>query len=218
MQLKQFELTSLIAQRIQDTRFIPVNLYNKNGQVIIPKKRNATLVEIKKLKRFALSGLYYNAAEQLAIPADYTIEPPPGFSNKKLISVEKTQLLSAKIQTFLHKLAENLVTVQDSGELVKTVRDYFHWFEHQKDVLKGLININEFCTTQNNRYSVTVAVKRAVIVMALKSRIILRKTLRNREEAEQATIELMYAPWQNPDAHPQKRAAKACSPVSSFNL
>ncbi len=191
--LKEFVLDDIIIAQIRETRIIPVNFYNRQGQVIIPKKQNASAIEIKKLLQFARAGIYYNPSDSISVSGLKAIPAPIGFSNKKLISAEKTFHLSTVYQNFIHKLLESKVTAADSHELIRVVKEYFLWFENQTDVLKGLLNVNEICLEMNAKYTVTMAIKRAVVIMALKSRIILRKNNRNREEAEQKAIQLMVA-------------------------
>lgn len=192
-ELKEFVLNDEIIERIRETRIIPVNFYNKKGQVIIPQKTGASAVEIKKLFNFARSGLYYRDGQQLFTPSEVPVEAPAGFSTTKLISLEKTQILANSIKAFISHILAHRVESDDIYRLKEIVSDYFYWFEGQKDVLKGLININEICPLMESDYSIQLAVKRAVIVMSLKSRIILRKTARNRQEGEQSAIELMMA-------------------------
>ncbi len=191
--LKEFVIDDIIIAQIRETRIIPVNFYNRKGQLIIPKKQNASAVEIKKILHFARDRIYYNPSDSISVSGLKDIPAPEGFSNTKLISAEKTFHFSIIYQNFLHKLLENKVTEADSHELIRVIKEYFLWFENQTDVLKGLLNVNEIGLEMNTKYSVTMAIKRAIVIMALKSRIILRKNNRNREEAEQKAIELTLA-------------------------
>ncbi|EMO78335.1 hypothetical protein LEP1GSC127_2082 [Leptospira kirschneri str. 200801925] len=57
--LQKFDFTEEIIQHFKINSVIPVDFYNRNGQILIHKKENADGDDITKLLRFESQGIYF---------------------------------------------------------------------------------------------------------------------------------------------------------------
>ena len=103
--LKPFNFSPEIIARMRDTQEIPVNFYNSNGQVLIPKKEQAPPEMINKLLQHIGSGVFYRESDEdrLGIKRGGR-EDLEGLTDTKLLSEQRVAELSAATETLFSEL------------------------------------------------------------------------------------------------------------------
>ncbi|MBI3395357.1 MAG: hypothetical protein HY042_05950, partial [Spirochaetia bacterium] len=91
-----FEFTPEVMDKVRGSREIPVHFYNKEGQILIYRKENASEQEIDRLIRFVSQGnIFYNEedSEKLGMKKKRVI--PEGLSDTKLLGEETAEQMAA---------------------------------------------------------------------------------------------------------------------------
>lgn len=170
---KLFTFTPEIMQQIAETKEIPVHFYNKEGQIVIYKKKNASEVEIDRLFRYTQQGtLYYDVddSETLGIKDKQTRDIPEGFTDTKLLTEKNAQDLTQETRAIFSTLKKTAITSIHARRTSEKLTQVFKDFESNPDSLTGLVNIIELLAGKKNEYEVELATKRVVVAMAMKTR------------------------------------------------
>ncbi len=202
MNLTRFDFTPEIIERFREESIIPVNFYNKNGQILINRKERASIHEINQLLKFQAIGIYFDQNDYRKMTGEETpadTEPPPagrviprGLTDTKLLSREAADALTALADELFRKLKKETIDSVHTRKANRVLTDIFDDFSAQPDAMVGIINILELMNTANCSFEVELAVKRTVVAMALKTRGMLAQTdeERGRMRNEISTIML----------------------------
>lgn len=199
MELKKFDFTPELIERFQSENLIPVNFYNKNGQILIHKKEKATIHEINALLRFKNIGIYYDENDFKALTGqdDENIEKnaavPRGLTSTKLFTMKLVDDLTSFTSELFDRLKREALDSVYIGHVSRNLEKTFDDFSSQPDAMIGLLNILELMDQRNNEYEVELAVKRTVIAMALKTRGMLTVPEDERHTLKQEIGHLMLA-------------------------
>lgn len=168
---KPFEFTDEFLERLREIKKIPVHFYNREGQILIYKKENATEEEIRRLARFQAQGIYYNEAdsEKLEIVTAEE-EIPEGLSGTKLISQHYTDELTQDMGNLFDEMKKTSLTSQQMEKTSGQMEEFFLDFASQEDAMNGLVNILEAMQSKKMAFDVELAVKRTIVAMALRTR------------------------------------------------
>ena len=60
VELKPFDFSDSFIDKLKEIREIPVHFYNREGQILIYKKEDASEKEIHRLVKFRGHGIYFN--------------------------------------------------------------------------------------------------------------------------------------------------------------
>ncbi|MDA3901058.1 MAG: hypothetical protein PF637_11140 [Spirochaetes bacterium] len=185
MELKKFEFTEHLIERFKNENRIPVNFYNRYGQILIHKKERASVHEVNQLLKFRETGIFFdqndydsltgNTAGITATKKD-TPTIPKGLTDTRLLSQKTADELTNFTTDLFNRLQMETigsVTARKAGEKLS---DIFNNFSQEPDAMTGLINILELINQNGAEYEVALAVKRTVISMALKTRGMLAQT------------------------------------------
>ncbi len=167
-----FVFTPEILQQIVETKEIPVHFYNKEGQIIIYKKKNASEIEIDRLLKYTQQGkLYYdtNDSETLGIK-ETKRDIPEGFTDTKLLTKKNAEDLTNEAKAIFSSLKRAAITSIQARKTSEKLTQVFKDFENNPDSLTGLINIIELLTDSKHDYEIELATKRVVVAMAMKTR------------------------------------------------
>ncbi|MFN3604210.1 MAG: hypothetical protein ACK4UJ_05845 [Leptonema sp. (in: bacteria)] len=176
---KLFSFTPEIIQQIMETREIPVHFYNREGQIIIYKKKNVTDQEIDRLFRFTQQGkVYYNIqdSEILGIKDPVKSDIPEGFTDTKLLTQKNAKDLVQESKMIFSTLRKTAITSIHARKTSEKLNQVFKDFESNPDSLSGLVNIIELLSDLRQSYEIELATKRVVISMAMKTRGISSKS------------------------------------------
>jgi hypothetical protein len=175
-QFRPFEFTDEFLEKLRKIKEIPVHFYNKDGQILIYKKKNVTSEEIDRLVRFRNQGIYYNMddAEELAIKPEprgpQKKEIPEGLTDTKLISEKYTDELTAGTEGLFEEIRQSSLNAFQARDTNEKMEAFFSDFANQEDAMTGLVNILEIMQSKETDFDVEMAVKRTVVAMALKTR------------------------------------------------
>ncbi len=171
-EFKLFTFTPEIMQQIAETKEIPVHFYNKEGQIIIYKKKNASDIEIERLFRYTQQGkLYYDSddSEKLGLKT-ISRDIPEGFTDTKLLTEKNAKDLTQEAKSIFSSLRKTAITSIQARRTSEKLNQVFKDFENNPDSLTGLINIIELLADKKNDYEIELATKRVVVAMAMKTR------------------------------------------------
>ncbi|MDH4261688.1 MAG: c-di-GMP phosphodiesterase [Spirochaetia bacterium] len=169
MALSKFEFNEESINYFHESKLIPLNFFNKTGQILIHQKVNASENEINALLKFRDQGIYFqdSDAHKLKKPKRYI---PEGLSDTKLLTEETTHTMVHDFTDIFSELKSSSITSISAKKMKNTVNDIFQKFEKQSDAMTGLVNILELMNTANADYELQAAIKRTVVAMALKTR------------------------------------------------
>ena len=150
---------------------IPVDFYNKEGQVLIHRKPEASLDEIERLQKFFDRGVYYDIKDQqhLFLKPEKKLVPQ-GLSDTKLFDQAATEQLRENAREIFAELKNKSISSTQLKNTGSMLNDVFTDFEKQPEVMTGLLNIIEVTGDSSESYNTEISVKRAAVSMALKTR------------------------------------------------
>ena len=191
--LKPFNFSPEIIARMRDTQEIPVNFYNANGQVLIPRKEQASGDMINKLLQHIGSGIYYREDDEdrLGIKKN-TREDLEGLSDTKLLSEKRVAELTEATESLFNELKFAAFGAVHSQKMHSQVNSFITDFEQQPDMMVGVINILETVKGGSGPSDLSQqAVKRAVVAMALKTRSMKAMISKDRGRGSEAVQPIM---------------------------
>jgi len=188
--LKPFNFSPEVIARMRETQEIPVNFYNVNGQVLIPRKEQATGDMINKLLQHIGSGIFYREDDEdkLGIKRGGTTDAE-GLSDQKLLDEKRMAELTEATESLFNELKFAAFGAVHSQKMHSQVNSFISDFEQQPDMMVGMINILE--SVKGGSDLSKQAVKRAVVAMALKSRSMKAMISKDRGRGSEAVQPLM---------------------------
>ncbi len=170
--LKPFNFSPEIIARMRDTQEIPVNFYNASGQILIPRREQATGDMINKLLQHIGSGIFYREDDEDKLGLKGARKDLEGLTDTKLLSEQRVAEMAEATESLFNELKFAAFGAVHSQKMHSQVNSFISDFEQQPDMMVGVINILETVkggsgTTANLSRQ---AIKRAVVAMALKSR------------------------------------------------
>lgn len=192
MDLNKFEFNEEVINYFHESKFIPVDFYNKSGQILIPKKNNATENEINALLKFIPQGIYFLEADAHKLKKPER-KIPDGLSDTKLLTQETTSALLHDTSEIFSELRNSSLTSISAKKIKNTVTDVFQKFEKQPDAMNGLVNILELMNAGNVEYNMQMAIKRTVVAMAMKTRGLTNQNSKDRAFLQKSMNNLMVA-------------------------
>lgn len=172
-ELKPFDFSDEIFDKLKREHSIPVHFYNKNGQILIHKKNNASDHEIDQLFKFKNQGIFFDEAEEAKLrDSKKEIENEiEGLSNTRLFDRKKIDDFKDDTDELFDRLKTGAVDAIFAKKAQERVAGIFEEFRNQEDMKTGLINILELLKNDNTgNFNSELAVKKTVIAMALKIR------------------------------------------------
>ncbi len=187
-----FIIDEVTVSRMRATGEIPVNFFNKTGQVIVPKNLNATEIQINGLLKFIDQGLYYRKEDEEKLKGDKR-SIPEGLSDTKLINEETTYALNRDTTELFNELKKTSFTSIHTQKSSKRLHEVFNDFEKEDDAMIGLVNILELMAGSEASQEVELAMKRTVIAMAMKTRGIFIQSRQEEAKSKEEIHNLMMA-------------------------
>lgn len=217
-ELQLFKFTDEIVERLRREKTIPVDFFNKDGQVLIGKMEHATEERVEKLLHFMHLGLYCRVedSEKLGIKrktksyeADIDailapkniitrphIEEPPvdGLTNTRLLADIHVREMTARTSELFNQLKSSTLKSAFTKSSRTMMDNIFKDFNEQPDAMVGLINILELMKDHLTEFEVAKAIKRVVTAMALKTRgMRLYQSNYSEKDVKNATSDLMMS-------------------------
>ncbi len=173
--LKKFDFSEDFMQVFRASKSVPIDFYNKDGQILIRKKQNLADSEMDRVMRFVAQGIYYREEdEDKLIPSSskksVNSSPQEGLSNTRLLSKEHALQMTSVATEIISQVRNSPVshaTFQKSSDVLNKV---FSDFKSQPDAMIGLVNIIELMGGMDSDYLIELMVKRSVVAMAIVTR------------------------------------------------
>ncbi|HRP68989.1 MAG TPA: hypothetical protein PLY93_05605 [Turneriella sp.] len=191
--LKFFNFSPEIIARMRETQEIPVNFYNANGQVLIPRKEQASGDMINKLLQHIATGVFYREDEEHRLGIKSSVKTEEGLADTKLLSEKKVAEIAEAAESLLNDLKFATFGVVHSQKMNSQVNSFITDFEQQPDLMVGVINILDTVKVDSTSAASQQAVKRAVVAMALKSRSMKAMISKDRGRGSEAMQPLMMS-------------------------
>ncbi len=172
LDLKLFNFSDEFIKQIKELRAVPVHFYNREGQILIYKKKNISEREVNGLLKFKGRVIYFNNADikDLGINIKPANEIPEGLTNTKLINKSITAALTNSTEILFNHIKSTSLKPAKTQQIYERMKIVFSNFSGQDDTMTGIINILDMIKDRNTPYDVELAVKRTVVAMALKTR------------------------------------------------
>ena len=190
-----FEFTPEIIEKFREERQIPVHFYNKDGQILIYKKEEATEAEINRVLRFVQQGIFYNTddTDVLGLGNKTDTRTEDGLSDVKLLSQNHAEELTRDTTELFNTLKRSTITSVHAKRSSDQLNQLFTDFESQPDAMNGLVNIIELMAGGDAGADVELAVKRTVVAMAMKTRGMKATTFRDKQKMQDMVNVLMMS-------------------------
>lgn len=182
--LVKFEFTQEVIDSFHQTKCIPVDFYNKDGQILIHKKENADPEDITKLLKFEFQGIYYRKEDTDKIYTGEKSRPthvygkPVSFT--KLLDPEKAKEQAKAAEELLEDLKRTSFNSHHVRSVQKNMESMFNDFIENPEFETGLINILEVLAGAGVSRQSELMTKRTVVAMGMKIRS--RKALSKADE------------------------------------
>ncbi|PJZ57059.1 c-di-GMP phosphodiesterase [Leptospira barantonii] len=170
--LEKFEFNSDVIKSFISQSEIPVDFYNKNGQILIHKKSDASEEDVTRLQKFESQGIYFLISEK-----DKFVKPkqPDNVHGKevsftKLVNVDLTITLAREASDLLEELKHYPLNSNHIRMVQKGIDDILMDFKSSSDMELGLVNVIEVMRQAGIKADSEIMTKRTVISMAMKLR------------------------------------------------
>nr|WP_167881616.1 c-di-GMP phosphodiesterase [Leptospira wolffii] len=198
LKLERFEFNSDVIRQFKENQMIPVDFYNKNGQILIHRKDNASEADINKLQKFELQGIYYLHSERDKV----TIRPehPDAVNGKKvsyikLVNPDLTIRLAKDASSLLKELRDYPLNGNHVKNVSKAIDLILEDFSTSQDVELGLVNVIDVMKTAGVETNSEILTKRTVISMAMKLRSLKAMSVKDSENSRAQQLNLMMASY-----------------------
>lgn len=198
LKLERFEFNSDVIRQFKENQVIPVDFYNKNGQILIHRKDSATEADINKLQKFELQGIYYLLSERDKI----TIRPdlPDAVNGKKvsfikLVNTDLTIQMAREASSLLKDLRDYPLNGNHVKNVSKAIDTILQDFKTSQDMELGLVNVIEVMKNAGVETNSEILTKRTVISMAMKLRSQKAMSIKDSESSRTQQLNLMMASY-----------------------
>ncbi len=168
-QLAKFDLSEESLNSFRQNKRIPFDLYNKNGQVVMPKKNLPTEEDFGKLFKFELQGLYFRISD-LKKSNTQTGKISAEKNVVKLFNKEKTLDLAKQSATLLEELKKEAFSSEQAVLIQHSVKEILDDFISNPDFETGLFNILEILSVAGVPLQSELLTKRTIVAMGMKVR------------------------------------------------
>ncbi|GBF50762.1 HD-GYP domain-containing protein [Leptospira ryugenii] len=168
-QLAKFDLSEESLNAFRMNQNIPFDLYNKDGQVVMPKTKNPSEADFGKLLKFELQGLYFRVSDlKRQNPSSQRANSHQ--SEVKLFSKEKTIDFAKQSATLLEELKKEAFSNEQAVAIQHSVKDILDDFISNPDFETGLFNILEILSVAGVPLESETLTKRTIVAMGMKVR------------------------------------------------
>ncbi|MCC5813395.1 MAG: c-di-GMP phosphodiesterase [Leptospira sp.] len=172
--LDKFEFTEESLSYFNEKSFIPVDFYNKDGQILIHKNESANHDDIVRLLKFKEQGIYFNKRDLAKIkpPKDkkHLLINGRAISDGKILDPEKLVQFARQSQDLLFDLRKNVMTSGHARSVQKSIEDMLNDFTSNPEFETGIINLVEVLGDTGIDLHSDMMTKRTVVAMGLKVR------------------------------------------------
>ncbi len=165
--LARFELNEESLNSFRRNKSIPIDLFNKVGQVIMPRKKDPTEEDFGKLLKFELQGVYFQISDLKKSVSEKQL------TDKKIVKIlnkEKTLEFAKQSATLLEELKKESFTSEQAVAIQHSVSSILDDFTSNPDFETGIFNILEILSGAGVPLQSELLTKRTVVAMGMKVR------------------------------------------------
>ncbi|PNV76059.1 hypothetical protein [Leptospira inadai] len=196
--LERFEFNEDVIRRFKEEEAIPVDFYNKNGQILIHRKNNASEADINRLQKFEAQGIYFLISERDKVTIKFDL-PDSVHGRKvsfiKLVNPGLTVQLATDASSLLKELRDYPLNGNHVRKVSKAINEILEDFTSSSDMEMGLLNVIEVMKSAGVETDSEVLTKRTVISMAMKLRGLKALSSKDSEISKNQQINLMMASY-----------------------
>lgn len=169
--LAKFELTEESLNSFRKNQNIPINLYNKDGQILIHKKKNPTEADFGKLLKFEMQGVYFLISDlNKGKSAVKKAEEDTSGKNTKLFDKERTTKFAQQSAALIEDLRQTSFKSDQAVFVQNSVNEILTDFTSNPDFESGIFNILEILSVAGVSLESELMTKRTVVAMGMKVR------------------------------------------------
>lgn len=171
--LQRFDFTQEIIDSFHENKAIPVDFYNKDGQILIHKRLDAKPEDFTKLLKFEFQGVFFKKSDMDKL---YAVEKVPTHVNGKAVSFtnildeEKTKAQARLAEDLLLDLKKTSFSNNHVRSVQKSMDSMLNDFTGSDEYENGLINILDVLSGAGVSKQSELMTKRTVVAMGLKIR------------------------------------------------
>ncbi|WP_210416280.1 HD domain-containing phosphohydrolase [Leptospira idonii] len=165
--LAKFELTEESLNSFRKNNTIPIDLYNKDGQILIHKKKNPTEADFGKLLKFELQGVYFLISE--LNKSKSTLQNGKQ-SSAKLFDQEKTEKFAKQSASLIEDLRKTSFSSEQAILVQNSINEILTDFTSNPDYESGIFNILEILSVAGVPLESELMTKRTIVAMGMKVR------------------------------------------------
>jgi hypothetical protein len=196
--LIKFDFTQEIIDSFHENQTIPVDFYNKDGQILIHKKEEAKPEDFTKLLKFEFQGVFYKKSDEDKL---YKQEKMPtsvygkAISFTKLLDPEKAKEQARAAEDLLADLKKTSFNSNHVRSVQKNMDSMLTDFTDNPEFENGLINILDVLSGAGVSKQSELMTKRTVVAMGMKIRS--RKAISKADEkiGKREQLNLMTASY-----------------------
>lgn len=171
--LQRFDFTQEIIDSFHDTKSIPVDFYNKDGQILIHKKLEANPEDFTKLLKFEFQGVFFKKSDMDKL---YAPDKLPTHINGRPVSYvnildeERTKEQARFAEDLLNDLKKTSFNSNHVKSVQRSMDTLLTDFTASPEYEHGLINILDVLSEAGVSKQSELMTKRTVVAMGLKIR------------------------------------------------
>lgn len=167
-QLTKFEFNDDLLSSYRKSKHIPLDLYDRNGKLIMSKKKNATEEDFGKLLKIELQGAYClnSDIKHLRVMSGDMADP----RQTKLFDPDKTTEFAKQTESLIQELKKEAFNSDHALRVHKSIGKVLDDFTNNPDFESGLFNILEILNHAGVPVESELMTKRTIVAMGMKVR------------------------------------------------
>lgn len=168
--LAKFELTEDTLNSFRKNNNIPIDLYNRFGQIIIPKKKNPTAEDFGKLLKFELQGVYFRISELNKGKSPIGLAEDKKAPVVKLFDPKKVEAFAKQSASLIEDLRKQSFGSEQAIHVQNSINEILTDFTSNPDFESGIFNILEILGVAGVSLQSELMTKRTIVAMGMKVR------------------------------------------------
>ncbi|NCN08986.1 MAG: c-di-GMP phosphodiesterase [Leptospira sp.] len=168
--LIKFEFTQEIIDGFRKVSQIPVDFFNKEGQVLINKQNHANADDFGKLLKFEFQGIFYLKEDQKKLLTFGTPKETVKVNKTDLLNKDKTLQFAKQTSALIADLKKSSLSSNHANFIHNSIDNILTDFVSNPEYESGLINILEILGGAGVSLESELMTKRTIVAMGMKVR------------------------------------------------
>ncbi|PJZ71125.1 c-di-GMP phosphodiesterase [Leptospira perolatii] len=209
IRFERFEFNSEVIKGFRTNKIIPVDFYNKHGQILIHRKDYASDEDINRLQKFEAQGIYYLHSERNKIRIESEDRPDAingqRVSYVKLVNPQLTLQMAREASNLLMELRNYPLNGNHIKRVAHAIDVILEDFTSSSDTELGLVNVIEVMKSVGVDVDSEILTKRTIIAMAMKLRGLKALSIKDSQKVKDQQLDLMMASYMIDIAKPRMK-------------